>query len=94
MCEVHRTGFPKILLDNDEVFLNKIVGVLESVDELASMEISKTSHCYSFRIAPSMPKYIEPTLHELLNFMNMFGIKLDMAKSMKVSSTITFNIEI
>ena len=94
MCEVVRKGFPKIMLDNDEVFISSLIGVIESIDELASIQIIMSNFNISVRVAPSMPNYIEPTLHELLNFMNMFGIHLDMAKSMKVSSTITFNIEL
>jgi hypothetical protein len=90
--EVHRREFPTIMLDNDEIFINKIVGVVESVDELSSMEITKTGHSYNFRIAPSIPKYLEPILYEVLKFNNMFGIHLDLGKSMKVSSTVNFEI--
>ena len=42
--EVHRRDFPTLLLDNDEVFLDHLCGVIESVDELASVEITKSSN--------------------------------------------------
>jgi len=94
MCEVVRKNFPSIMLDNDEVFLNQLCGIIDSVDELCCMEITKTSHNYHFRIAPSIPLYLEPILHEILKFNNMFGIHLKLSKSMKASSTITFDIEL
>ena len=94
MCEVVRKGFPSILRDNDELFLSKLTGIIESVDELAAIEILKTTHCWHFRVAPSTSLYLEPTLKEILNFVNLFGIHLELGKSMKNSSTISFNIEI
>ena len=92
--EVSRKGFLDISRDNDEIFLSKLTGVIESVDELCSMEIIKTEKGYHFRIAPSMAIYIEPILYEVLAFINMFGIHLDMSKSMKISSTVTFDINL
>lgn len=92
--EVHRRDFPTLLLDNDEVFLDHLCGVIESVDELASVEITKSSNKFHFRIAPSIAKYMEPILYEVLKFSNMFSIHLDLSKSMKVSSTVTFEINI
>lgn len=91
--EIHRRDFPTILLDNDEVYLNHLCAVVESVDELSSMEITKTGHSLHFRIAPSMSVYMEPILYEILKFNNMFGIHLDLSKSMKASSTVTFDVE-
>jgi len=90
--EVHRRNFPEILRDNDDVFLSKLIGIVESVDELSSMEITNTGHSYSFRIAPSIPRYLELILYEVLKFCNMFGIRLELGKSMKVSSTVNFEI--
>lgn len=92
--EVHRRNFPELLLDNDEVYLSHLSAVIESVDELSSMEITKTGYSYNFRIAPSVPKYLEPILYEILKFNNMFGIHLTLSKSMKINSTITFEIEL
>ena len=93
MCEVNRRNFPEIMLDNDEVYIDHLIGVVDSVDEWCSMEITKTEHSYNFRIAPSTTRYMEPILYEILAFNNMFGIHLDLSKSMKRNSTIAFNIE-
>jgi len=92
--EVDRRGFPEIIADNDEIYFLHLIGRIESIDELSCMEIVKTSHNYHFRIAPSIPLYLEPILHEILKFNNMFGIHLKLSKSMKASSTITFDIEL
>lgn len=92
--EVLRKNFPTLMLDNDQIFIDNLCAVVESVDELSSMEIVKTPFHYHFRIAPSIPKYIEPILQEILQFNNIFGFHLDLGKSMKTSSTVTFNIEI
>jgi len=92
--EVHRKDFPSITLDNDEVYLTHLCAIVESIDELCSMEITKKEKCMHFRIAPSTYKYMEPILYAVLNFNNMFGIKLDLSKSMKASSTVTFDVEI
>lgn len=93
MCEIHRKGFPAILRDNDEVYFMHFSAIVDSIDELASIEIVKTSSSYHFRIAPSLPMYISPLLKEILKFNNQYGIRLDMSKSIKSSGTITFNIE-
>jgi hypothetical protein len=92
--EVSRRNFPEILLDNDNVFLEKLIGVIESVDELACMQITMSESKMHFRIAPSVYKYMEPILYEILNFSNMFGLKLDLGKSMKATSTVEFAIDL
>lgn len=92
MCEIHRRGFSGIVLDNDEIFFQKIIGVIESVDELSSVEITKGYDALQFRVAPSLPLYTNMLLQEILKFSNLFGWRIDMSKSMKTSSVINFKI--
>lgn len=92
--EVIRRNFPEIMLDNDEVYFSHLTGVVDAIDELSSMEISKTEHSYHVRIAPSIARYMEPILYEVLKFNNQFGIHLDLSKSMKVNSTVAFDIQL
>ena len=80
--------------DNDEVFLAHLEGVISSVDELCSLEITKTLESYRFRIATSLPKYNNMLIEEILKFCNIFQIRLDMSKSIKTSSVITFEINL
>lgn len=92
--DISRKHFPKVMQDNDEVFLAHFEGIVNSVDELSSLEITKLSDSYRFRIAASLPKYNNMLIEEILKFCNMFQIKLDMGKSIKTSSVITFEINL
>jgi hypothetical protein len=92
--EINRKHFPKVMQDNDEIFLAHLEGVISSVDELCSLEITKSLESYRFRIACSLPKYNNMVIEEVLKFCNMFKIRLDMSKSIKTSSVITFEIDL
>jgi hypothetical protein len=90
--QVNRRYFPEIILDNDEVYYQHLYGILESIDELASLEIIKTPTELHFRIAPSLPKYSEMLLKEILKLHNIFHIRLDISKSIKSSAIINYSI--
>lgn len=92
--EVQRRGFPEIISDNDEVFIQMLIGVVGSVDELSHVDIMKTPYHLGVRVAPSTPVYFNNLLQEILKLNNMFNIRIEMGKSMKKNSTITFNIKI
>ena len=92
--EVNRKHFPKVMQDNDEIFFASLIGVIESVDELCSLEITKNTNSYRFRIAASVPMYNNMLIEEILKFCNMFKIRVDMSKSIKTSSVITFEINL
>jgi hypothetical protein len=94
MCQTVRRGFSSILTDNEESYFNHLNGIIDSVDELSTMEITRAPHSYHFRIAPSLPKYNNMLIEELLKFHNMFQIKLNMSKSIKTSATIGFEINL
>lgn len=91
---VVRKGFPSIPLDNDETYFAHLTGVIESVDELAEMEVTRTPEKYHFRIVTSLPKYNQLLLAELLKLNTLFKIRLDLSKSIKSSGTIAFDINI
>lgn len=80
--------------DNDVIFLAHLEGVISSVDELCSLEITKLISAFRFRIASSHPMYNNMLIEEILKFCNMFKIRLDMGKSIKTSSVITFEIKL
>jgi hypothetical protein len=92
--EINRKHFPKVMQDNDEIFLAHLEGVISSVDELCSLEITKSLESYRFRIACSLPKYNNMLIEEILKFCNLFHIRLDMSKSIKTSSVISFEINL
>jgi len=92
--QINRRFFPEILQDNEMVYFAHLEGILSSVDELSSLEITKTPEAYHFRLAPSVPRYTEMLLQEILKFHNIFGIHLDLSKSIKSSGTLNFNISL
>jgi hypothetical protein len=92
--QISRRFFPEVLPDNEMTYFSHLEGIISSVDELSSLEITKNPHSYLFRLAPSLPKYNELLLEELLKFHNMFQIKLNLSKSIKSSATIVFEINL
>lgn len=86
--------FPQIMRDNEELYFAHLEGIIDSIDELSNMEITKTPSSYIFRIATSLPKYNEALLQELLKFHNLFQIKLNLSKSIKSSARIVFSINL
>lgn len=91
---VIRKYFPEIISDNESIYFQYLIGSIESIDELSNLQISKLNNHYHFRLAPSIPKYSESLLEEILLVNNLFGIKLDISKSIKTSGSIDFCINI
>lgn len=90
--EVLRKYFPEVINDNDEVYFAHLEGVIDSVDELSCLQITKNINAYQFRLAPSHSKYTEMLLQEILKFHNLYNIKLNLSKSIKTTGTICFEI--
>ena len=80
--------------DNELAYFAHLEGIIDSVDELSTLEITKNPRSYHFRLAASLPKYNEMLLQEILKLHNLFQIKLDLSKSIKSSATITFEINL
>ena len=91
---ISKRFFPEVMPDNETAYFSHLQAIIEAVDELATMEITKNPHSFHFRLAPSVPMYNEMLLQELLKFHNLFGIRLMLSKSIKSSATIVFEIEI
>ena len=90
--ETVKKFFPAIMKENEAIYFASLQGVIESVDELSSMEITMTPKAYNFRLIPSLPKYTNMIIEELIKFHNLMGVRLNMSKSIKTSGTITFQI--
>lgn len=91
---IERRHFPPILSENELAYFAHLEGVINSVDELCSMQIVKTKTSYNFRIASSLPKYNNILIEEILKIHNVFKIHLDLSKSIKTSGTIVFKIRL
>jgi len=92
--EVNKKFFPAVMKENEAIYFASLQGVIESVDELSSLEVTRTPKDYKFRLVPSLPKYTNMLIEELIKFHNLIGVRLDMGKSIKTSATITFNISL
>ena len=86
--------FPKVLQDNEMAYLAHLEGIIDSVDELSTLEITRNPKSYHFRLAPSLPKYNDMLLEEILKLHNMLNIQLNLSKSIKSSATIVFEINL
>lgn len=80
--------------DNEIAYFAHLEGVISSVDELSTLEITKNPQSYHFRLAASLPKYNNMLLEEILKLHNLFKIRLDLSKSIKSSATIVFEINL
>ena len=92
--QINKKFFPEVMQDNEMAYFSHLEGIIDSIDELSKMEITKNPSSYHFRIATSLPMYNEMLLEELLKFHNIFQIKLNLSKSIKSSATIVFDIEL
>lgn len=90
--QLNRKFFPEVIPDNELAYFAHLQGVIDSVDELSSLEITKKPNSYHFRLAPSLPKYNDMLLQELFRFHNMLNIHLELSKSIKSSGTIVYEI--
>jgi hypothetical protein len=91
---VNKRFFPQVMSDNETAYFSHLIAVVEAVDELSTLEITKNPHSYHFRLASSLPKYNEMLLEEILKLHNIFQIKLNLSKSIKSSATINFEISL
>ena len=92
--QVNKKFFPQVMQDNEIAYFAHLEGVISSVDELSTLEITKNPLSYHFRLAPSLPMYNEMLLQEILKLHNLFQIRLDLSKSIKSSATIVFDIQL
>jgi hypothetical protein len=92
--QINKKFFPEVMQDNEMAYFAHLEGILSSVDELSSLEITRNPHAYHFRLAPSLPKYTELLLEEILKFHNMLQIRLILSKSIKASAVISFEINL
>ena len=92
--KINRKFFPEVMNDNEEAYFSHLEGIISSIDELSSMEITRNPASYMFRIATSLPKYNDMLLQEILKFHNLFQIRLNLSKSIKSSATIVFEINL
>jgi hypothetical protein len=92
--QINKKFFPEVMQDNELAYFAHLEGIISSVDELSTLEITRNPSSYHFRLAPSVPRYNDMLLEELLKFHNLLQIHLDLSKSIKSSATIVFDISL
>ena len=92
--QISRKFFPEVQLENEKTYFAHLEGVIDSVDEYSSLQITRMKSSYIFRLAPSVPKYNNLLLEEILKLHKMFNIHLDISKSIKTTGTIVFKINL
>lgn len=92
--QIHKKFFPSVMQDNELAYFAHLQGIIDSVDELSTLEVVRHPKSYHFRLAPSLPKYNTLLLEEILKLHNLLQIKLNLSKSIKSSATIVFEIEL
>ena len=92
--QINKKFFPEVMQDNEIAYFAHLIGIIDSVDELSTLEITKNPNSYHFRLAPSLPMYNEMLLQEILKLHNLFKIRLNLSKSIKSSATIVFEINL
>lgn len=90
--QINKKFFPEVMQDNELAYFAHLQGIIDSVDELSTLEITRNPNSYHFRLAPSIPMYNDMLLEEILKFHNILQIHLDLSKSIKSSATIVFDI--
>lgn len=85
---------PKLLPDNDNLFISHLEGIVNSVDEFCYGEVEKTGNEYIFRLIPSVPKFINLMIKQINTVNTFFHIQVEFGKSIKSSNTITFKIKL
>lgn len=90
--EIVKKYFPEVMHDNDMAYFDRLEGLIDSIDELSCLQITKNTNAYQFRLAPSHPKYTTMLFNEILKFHNLYSIRLNISKSIKTTGTISFEI--
>lgn len=91
--QIKTKNFPSVMKDNDLQYLAFIEAILNSVDELSSVEVTNKPNGVSVRIAPSHPKYSKNILKAIKDTHYFLGIRVEFSKSMKASHSIEYLLE-
>ena len=89
---IEKVNFPKIIPDNDDMYLALLEALINSVDETAVVEATQKLSGIHVRISPSLPRHSQLLLTTIRDFHYMLGIRIEFSKSIRTSSIINFTI--
>jgi hypothetical protein len=87
-----KNNFPSILKENEVTYFKHLEGIVASLDNGASISITKKPEGILVRITPSDYIRFNYILSEIKKIHTKFGIKVEFSKSMKSSNNICYNI--
>jgi hypothetical protein len=90
--EVVRKNFPPVIPDNEENYISIILSIIDKIDPLASVEITRAPKTLYFQIAISHPKFLDKIVEEIIKFNRAIGIWIDISKSIQSIAKVFFKV--
>ncbi len=90
--QLNISGFSPTMRDNDLAYLSHLQGIINSVDELSSVQVTNTPSGIRVRIAPSTPEYSQPVLKIIKDFHYLLNLRIEFSKSIRRTSTVEYQI--
>lgn len=94
MLKITKIGVPSILTDNDIHYMNSIFSIVEKIDNESSIKIYKNNNKYSFNITLRNKNFNDILIKEIEAIHYILDIPIEFSKSIKLSNSVYYSIEI
>jgi hypothetical protein len=92
MLTIKKQGFPRILHDSDQMYLEFVLAALKHSDPEGHITMYKFDNEIKVTVVPSDPKYREHIIENLLNAHRLFKLKITFSKSLAISTSVSYSI--
>lgn len=92
MLKIIKQGFPKVLRDNDQFYLEFIVDALKHSDPEAAITLHKIESAIKVNIVPSVPEFRQSIIQNLLDAHRLFHIKIIFSKSLALEKSVNYEV--
>jgi len=93
MIKVKKQGFPGILKDNDKYYLDFITDAMSHADPEAELLLNKIGSEIKVVVFPSGNEFRQDLINNLLAVHNLVKIKIVFSKSLAISKSIAYSVE-
>lgn len=93
MLKLIKYGFPGILKDNDQFYIEFITDVMKHADPEAEVLMNKFETDIKTSIVPSDPEFRQHIIQNLLDAHRLFHIKIIFSKSLAKEKRVNFLVE-
>lgn len=90
---IKSTDLPKLLKDNEEIYIQSVRCSVEHADPNSTMDIRNTETGLIFHIKPSTDLFKQHVVENLLSIHRTLNMKIIFSKSLAISQTISFTVE-